>query len=84
MEIYNWECLHLFSIQKSLQIPRTICQHYLFSNGNLFIFHSVLKSDKLEGMLQRGNLGIFFILLNEHHLNQGVFIDIEQFKKCVA
>lgn len=48
-----------------------------------FLFFTVYWN-LLEGMFQRGNLGIFFILLNEHRLNQGVFIDIEQFKKCVA
>lgn len=45
----------------------------------IYIFSYVLKPDKFEGAFQKGNLGIFFILLDEHRLNQEEFINIEMF-----
>lgn len=82
-EIYNKECWHLFSLRKSLGIPRTALSSrypHLFSNEkspSLFYSKRVLKSDKLEGAFKRGNLEIFFILMKNYHLSQEEFIDIE-------
>lgn len=70
-EIYNKECWHLFSLRKSLGIPRTT-----LSSRYLHIFSN--EKSALEGAFERGNHYIFFfILMKNYRLSQEKFIDIE-------
>lgn len=68
---YNSECLHLFSIWKSLRIPCIIFQRYHLGllhykiPVDISFFSHVLKPDKLEGSFQRRNLGNYsYFLMN--------------------
>ena len=73
-----------------LGTPRAIFQHYhlgvfislAMEKPVYFLFLAVyLIPDKLEGGVSKRKYWDFFILLNEHRLNQEVFINIEQFKE---
>lgn len=51
---------------------------------NFNFYSRVSKSDELEGAIQKRNLGIFSILLNEHCLNQEAVINVELLLKMCS
>lgn len=91
-EIYNYECLHLFFICKSLEILRTMYQRYpgyfmadAYQNPRIVPFLVVLWNlTRKSWRLKADNLIIiwtFLILVDESSLGTKVFIKIEIISK---